>query len=232
MTFDPYDAPRFEAAPPRRTRVFSSQGLMASVAMLTGPAITIFTALTLALGVLDREMILASEPFLRALMILVGLGAPVAFLVWQYHVVLNLRRFARVGVTWSPAQAGVLWFVPFLNLVHGYRVMSEVWRASDPTQVGREDSWKGNPTPSIIGWWWAACAGMVILGWALRGSSTLADFFLDGVLRNVAAVLAIVVIRKIDARHTAFAAAREAWLARQERKRVKAKLKLAAASSV
>jgi hypothetical protein len=229
--YDPYRAPGVQdAAASPQTTVFSRQGLVASVAIVVRQVINDVWALLIGVRVFERETVLDVSPLVHGLAFLLVLIGGVAFLAWQYHVVLNLRRFARVGLTWSPAQSVVLWFIPILNLVHGYRVVSEVWRASDPKQAGQDsDDWKTNPTPPIVGWWWAFYLGMLFLDWALRGSPSMAALLLDRVLVAVAAILTVLVIRKVDARHASFAASREAWMAKLERRRAKAKRKVAAA---
>jgi hypothetical protein len=80
------------------------------------------------------------------------LAAGIAFLSWVYRAYANLTALGCDG-SWTPGAAVFAFFIPLFNLYAGYRVCSELWRASKP---GASDgNWKRAPEPSLLPIWWA-----------------------------------------------------------------------------
>lgn len=148
---------------------------------------------------------------------LVGLTIVVVWLIWQHHATANLWARGFPGLSTTPGWAVGWWFVPFANLVLPFLSMRELDRRS--TGDGREGR-----SGAELGWWWAAfllatlgpSVGFLTVfasrmsGWVDavdRGAGTidltpvmheLAVWTLAGAVgRTVAAVLAMVVVRRI-----------------------------------
>jgi hypothetical protein len=87
--------------------------------------------------------------------------------------------------------------------------MKEIWKGSDPGQLGAyADTWKLAPDPAVVGWWWAAWlisnfASQISMRMDLRGNADVqyAALYLDliNVPMSVAAAwLAVRIVRRID----------------------------------
>ncbi len=125
------------------------------------------------------------------------------FLIWLYRAFSNLPALESRNLEFSPGWAVGWWFIPFANLVKPYRVMGELWNASDSdfdpelflsSQVG---------TPSIIGWWWGLFIVGNIVGRisdALVNESlsfSLVALMIYCVLHGTAAYLILTIVRRI-----------------------------------
>ena len=141
----------------------------------------------------------------------------VLFLIWIYRVHRNLPALGIRRPKYSPGWA-VGWFlVPVANLALPYDVVKELWKDSNPDaglseaffgqhpEVTREYSSK----TSLIGWWWGFWIASVVASRvygrvsqtgkiALEGASVLG--MICDVLSIMAAVLAILIVKDIDAR--------------------------------
>jgi len=107
-------------------------------------------------------------------------------------------------------------FIPFYCFVRPYRVMSEIWQASDPNSDG-EQSWKWKNSPPILRWWWGFFLVTNILSNiasrmtpqenAKNLISQLSDqsyvLLLADFVDIFAAIVAVLAIRSVDARQTA-----------------------------
>jgi len=84
---------------------------------------------------------------------LVGLFVVTAivFLMWQYRRVRNFPALGIADGNYSPGWSIGAWFVPFLNLIHGYAVMAELWRSSAAAPAG---PWRMGPVTKLIPAWW------------------------------------------------------------------------------
>jgi hypothetical protein len=114
--------------------------------------------------------------------------------------------------------AGWAWFVPFLNLWRPKQIANDIWRASDPehaNETPRDDA----PVWGVLTLWWAFWlaanfASQIAARIAFRGDSAeslrnaTAAYLVGDSIDIVAAVLAIVVIRRITARQEERAATR------------------------
>src|SRR5258708_611842 len=142
----------------------------------------------------------------------VALLTAVSFLTWIYRAHENLKSLGATDLKYSPGWAIGGFFVPILNIVRPYQVVTEIWKASG-SGVGRpgRTNWTYEKTPVFIGLWWGS---WLILGF-LRSFSTVlvlgagevnqlavASRFLlvHDVISIVSAALAMTVVLKINAR--------------------------------
>ncbi len=68
------------------------------------------------------------------LYIAVFLVAGIAYLVWVNGANKALRESGVQGLKYGPGSAVGVYFIPFYNLVAGYQVMDEVWKAAHATR--------------------------------------------------------------------------------------------------
>lgn len=149
------------------------------------------------------------------LQMLVYLTTAILFLVWLYRASSNLAPLGATSQTISPGWAVGWWFIPFMNLVRPYQAVREIWQLSEPP---RDAAATAPPAArrgaAWLGWWWAGwlvsnIGGVILTRISMETEST------DGmiavtyasiaghVVEIVAAILAIFVVRAIDARQTA-----------------------------
>jgi hypothetical protein len=89
--------------------------------------------------------------FLMGIAVLTG----VFFLVWVYRAYKNLKALGATDLNYSPGWAIGGFFVPILNIVRPYQVISEIWKASAyKARRSRGASWLYEPTPIFITAWW------------------------------------------------------------------------------
>lgn len=129
------------------------------------------------------------------------LTAPV-FLGWFHRSYRNLAALGGTDRHSSPAWEVGCWFVPVAGLWKPYRAMHEMWRAGDPAAVG---------SSNLIRLWWAAWLVSLVLFNVAAFSGVDNDFVswqaaLSAQATVLAAVLAILVIRSVNARQD------ERWL--------------------
>jgi hypothetical protein len=132
----------------------------------------------------------------------------VTFLVWLYLARVNLDRNGFFRLRWRPAWTVASWFVPVVNIYLPPLVLGEVYRHSETRALPTA------PLPRIVLAWWLA----FLLGW-LR--ITVTERYPDGtvvthgvatweiangVFGTVAAVLAIVMVRRITGWQAAWVA--------------------------
>ena len=68
---------------------------------------------------------------------------------WIYRASANAHALSD-EMTISPAGAVGWYFVPIMNLFKPYQAMREIWLASH-----FRGNWHGEPSPSLVGIWWA-----------------------------------------------------------------------------
>jgi len=142
----------------------------------------------------------------------------VVWLIWQHQATANLWARGHTGLRITPGWAVGWWFVPFANLGMPLVAMRELDRRSSADGVPR----KASP---LLGWWWAAWLtsslvpvigifGAVfpkVVEWAgaIDEHATTVDFtpltrvvapwlVATGALQLAAAVLAFLVVKRID----------------------------------
>jgi len=130
----------------------------------------------------------------------------IVWVVWQHRSQANLHAVGLRELEYTPGWTVGWWLIPFANFVKPFQTVRELWKAS-----GGEESWRQAKTWSLIGWWWAAWIGAVVLGRVatavFNGAATLDAlisssrlFLIYELVVIVAAVLAIAIVRAVIAR--------------------------------
>lgn len=130
------------------------------------------------------------------------LFAAITFLFWLHRAQHQARRLGLPGTT-TPTWAVLVWFVPFLNLIQPMVILGDLWNHAGRARVGGYQ-W--------IGLWWSA---FLVGGFASTRDAELAGprnpllqfQVLGDALLAVAAVLAIVIVRRLTNAHEAMAVA-------------------------
>jgi hypothetical protein len=185
---------------PFRAPSFLSPFLQVALA-LTSCAALATAALTSVVGSTDAEVdaFVAQGDWAALVALLFGLVAVgqalgfvacvVAFPMFMYRAATNLRALRDTVLATTPNMAAGGWFIPFANLVIPYRALVELDQASLPSDEHRASG--------LIGVYW----GCWIAANALSriGEQVPSVDIVGAVLLAVAGVLAILIIRRIDA---------------------------------
>ena len=92
---------------------------------------------------------------IRLLLIGVSLVTAVFFLVWIYRAHKNLKALGVTELKYSPGWAIGGFFVPVINIVRPYQVVTEIWKASGSgARRSGGAAWIYEPTPVFISLWW------------------------------------------------------------------------------
>lgn len=187
----------------------------------------------IAVSTLDADD--TRQAAVASVQLLVFAVAVVFFVRWFHRAYVNLGVLGgtrRYRTAWAIAS----WFTPFLNLWRPKQIANDIWRSSDPSSFWAERGAASSSTPNLLRFWWAAwlVAGYVMriagLGWANTstavdaGASATGGYVTEaediqhtamldlagGALDIVAAVLAILVIRRMTARQLSRAVSVEA----------------------
>lgn len=132
------------------------------------------------------------------------------YLLWIYRANENLQALGAKDIRFTPGWSVGNFLVPILNVIRPPQVVSEIWKASDPSDKSGME-WKTAPNLPMINWWWIAFIGSGFLGrWAGRidfATATLQQFVnssrlvaLSDLVRVAAGILAILIIRDINHR--------------------------------
>ena len=159
---------------------------------------------------------LGSNDDRQAVFGLLTLGVFVAsivfFLRWFHAAYANLSALGQTTLRFKAGWAIGAWFIPILNLWRPKQIANDIWRGSRPDAPAfHEASWKDEPIPPLLGFWWAAWIVSLYLGnFATRawfGTDTAEDIRTAGILDSaslatdaIAAILAIFVLRQLTAR--------------------------------
>lgn len=92
---------------------------------------------------------------------LLFLAAGIVFLTWVYRSIANLPALGSMSCRFTPGAAVWGFIIPFLNLVRGHQVMSNIWRESQPPAIG-ENGFYLPRSSTIVGWWWGLFIAMSI----------------------------------------------------------------------
>jgi hypothetical protein len=95
----------------------------------------------------------ARQAVLAVLKALTYLATAATFLVWFHRAYRILPSLGATQLGYSPGKRCGKFFRSFRNFVRPFRVMSEIWRASDPS-VDNGWSWIGLKTPVLPRFWW------------------------------------------------------------------------------
>lgn len=151
----------------------------------------------------------------------IGLIVAIVFFVrWFRRAYRNLPalgaeplRFRRGWAVWG-------WFVPILGWFRPKQIANDIWRASDPeapSAEGGPSRWQEKPVPGLFQLWWAAYLISTFLDNVAARYSLRADdvdgydaeavaYMVADTAAILAAVLAVLVIRRTTARQEARAA--------------------------
>ncbi len=141
------------------------------------------------------------------------IAAAVAFLMWVHRSHRNLPALGAKRLDYSTGWAVGGYFVPIMSFVRPFRVMKEAWWSSEPSRAGQL-YWRDQPTPSLVGWWWALFLATNLISniagrIAFSGDSVeeiLAGswaFLVSDTLDIPAALVAIALVRSVSARQEA-----------------------------
>jgi uncharacterized protein DUF4328 len=165
--------------------------------------------------VFDTKAVNDAQTFPASMLLLaglVGIATFVLLIIWLYRAAKNNealgRQNPRLGAGWAIGG----WFIPVAWWVIPFIVLDDVWRGSDPAIPRGDPSWRRSRTLPAI-WAWAVTAAILTIPnfIASSGGDVRADepekVRRDDILRIIgalggiiAAVLAIVVIRKVATR--------------------------------
>jgi hypothetical protein len=137
----------------------------------------------------------------------------VLWCIWQHRAHSNLRSFGRNGLAYTPGWAVGWWFIPIASLWKPLGAMSELWKASEPTDD--PNAWARAKGWWALGVWWACWIGgnvLDLVSGAMQQEtdvSTVASSDLVAVVAQLlevaAAIFAIVILRDILSRQRALA---------------------------
>jgi hypothetical protein len=135
------------------------------------------------------------------------------FIVWCWRAAKNQEVLGRAPQRLGSGFAIGSWFIPLANFVMPVLIIQDLWRGSDAAIPRGEARWRIADRSWLVGWWWGlfvvpivAFAGSPVDRRdfdeaAARGANLVALF---GMLSAAAAaVLAILVVRRLDARQEA-----------------------------
>jgi len=120
--------------------------------------------------------------------ILTGIATPIAFLAWLAGVYRNLPALGsrtKATAAWAVGR----WFIPVVNLWHGYVALRTAWIESLPEP--------GHRRTRLIGWWWGLFLASG-LRFVVGGGDLLALPRLS--LEILAAGLCVSMVLELDAR--------------------------------
>jgi hypothetical protein len=165
--------------------------------------------------VFDTKAVNDANALPASMIILSGLVAITIFvllIIWLFRAAKNNEALGRQNPRLSAGWAIGGWFIPLANFVIPFIIMDDVWRGSDPTIPRGDPNWRRASTLGAI-WAWLVTAVIFTIPSAIAssGGDVRADepekVRRDDVLRIIgavgaiiAAVFAIVVIRRISAR--------------------------------
>ncbi len=82
-------------------------------------------------------------------------------LLWIYAGARNLVALRREALRYTPFTSVAWFFMPIANLWMGYRVLAEIWRASDP-EARDPAAWVETKAPlKLLAWWLITLCGVL-----------------------------------------------------------------------
>lgn len=90
--------------------------------------------------------------------LLIFASTAIVFLNWKNRAYKNLRSLKSHRLEFTSAWAVGCYFVPFINLFKPLNIMKEIWKASDPEFVSKDNienkDWKKAESSSLLTLWW------------------------------------------------------------------------------
>jgi len=143
----------------------------------------------------------------------------VLFLMWLYRTVANNHALGARALQFSPGASVWWWFCPIANWVRPFQILRETWRAANPSAPGSTpDQRQLQRTPIHLIVWglcWFAVSPITVFVYLSNASQpdafdpaqrlnalqtqTIAEL-VNAVIWVVAAVLAVVIVSRINAR--------------------------------
>jgi hypothetical protein len=137
---------------------------------------------------------------LTGLYLLAMIASVVAFLAWLSRAVDNTPALGGGQPDFTPRASIGWWFVPFANLVQGYRIVADLWRR----MAGSADE---QSTTLVLAWWLTWLATNIATGFlgqsveptiegVQRGFTITGAFYLVGAVSGVLLIRVIAVIER------------------------------------
>jgi len=156
---------------------------------------------------------LARYRAIGVLKLLVLAGTATVWLTWVHRAYRNLTSVGTKRSRFSTAWAVGYWFIPFINVVRAYQVMKDLWLRSDSRND--RDAYDTLPAPDLLRGWWGTWLAWGVLGPVVgflaqeaRTPQELTNLTDLGMVVDaiglIAGVLAIRIVREIDARQQGF----------------------------
>ena len=143
-----------------------------------------------AIGALSLSQVVSMLQITHKVQIAIFALILVALVAWTYRLRVNLRALGVRKPEYARYWAVLGFLVPALNFVVPYQVISEVWRASDPSVLDRFE-WKTVETPRRLMVWWVSVVGAATLELAAFGlSETAGVIAFKSLVASAVAVLA------------------------------------------
>jgi hypothetical protein len=142
-----------------------------------------------------------------AVFLLAYVVAVVLFSVWLHRAVRNLAGLGRTETKYSPTAAVGSFFIPFVNIVRPWRVMKELWLASEPGAPADGSKWQksGTGTPLLETWWGFFIASCGVKWWTPHSLRAFAGLVSAGLV-TIAGIHCVRLMRDIALRQNAIAA--------------------------
>jgi hypothetical protein len=211
---DRANEPLVPPAPPGRLRSTRSWARATTVGLAAAAALAAVNAaatIATAGAQWQAQASVAAPPGLPAMRLVDGslgvgelvtyIATAVAFLVWLRRSVSNALDMGVATSGYTPGEAVFTWFIPIVNLVSPYRLITELHRDLATPSSGRSGAWL------IRAWWaaWLAAAAIGAVGIVLAGSTATLGvpiLYLGSAVGAIAtftaAVLAISMVREIQ----------------------------------
>jgi hypothetical protein len=158
------------------------------------------------------------EGLVALLTFAVFVGVIVFFIRWFRRSYRNLPALGATGLRYRSGWTIGSWFIPIVGLILPKRLANDIWRASDPDERPDQGTlWHGDDVPALYQWWW----GFFVVSSLVDNASFRAELAADDIdgyrraaavaivsnlLDIVAAVLAVLVVRRTTNRQEARAA--------------------------
>lgn len=143
----------------------------------------------------------------------VAIAMFVVMIVWTWRAATNHVALGRDHPRLGPGWAIAGWLIPLGNAVLPVLVMQDLWRGSDAATLRGDMRWRIGARSALVGWWW----GCLITSFLVVGPSDDGDEYTIAArcFAIAAAVLLVLVVRKLAARQAATRDAQQAaWAAR------------------
>ena len=139
---------------------------------------------------------------------IIFIATAILFSMWLYRVSYNLSPLGIRSRKHTPGWTVAYFYIPIINLYRPYQAIKEIWQASNPETDLTNSNWQQTSTSYILGLWWTLwAAGLLFTRIANRtqraeslSSMVSSDWMsiISGILITLAAVLALLVVRRIN----------------------------------